>query len=200
MILLFQLRRELAVKIVYYGTVLAMLWDFLWWPCLTYLTEVKQFRGLSPTPQFLPQLFWFCLCSQLHIFFCLVFSRYRLKEFKDHPKSSLKGNNWSTLSHSTSVSSSEIAGKQYVSGTKTGGQPCSAHALLLIDAYIPMTIWPLAHCLLMVLFVTSTSLLIVSFSLEILSKHGADFAETQAPSITSNQCIPGWLWDISNLL
>ena len=66
---------------------------------------------------------------------------------------------------------------------------CSAHALLLIDAYI-VTIWP--HSLPVNVLFVSTSLLIVSFSLEILWSRSW-FCRNQ--HLQWNQCIPGWLWD-----
>ena len=66
---------------------------------------------------------------------------------------------------------------------------CSAHALLLIDAYI-VTIWP--HSLPVNVLFVSTSLLIVSFSLEILWSRSW-FCRNQ--HLQLNQCIPGWLWD-----
>ena len=66
---------------------------------------------------------------------------------------------------------------------------CSAHALLLIDAYI-VTIWP--HSLLVNVLFVSTSLLIVSFSLEILWSRSW-FCRNQ--HLQWNQCIPEWLWD-----
>ena len=96
-----------------------------------YLTE-EQFRGLSPPLNF-SLMFWFCLCSRLHIFFVWS-SPDTGEEFKDHPKS-LSRQQWSTLSHSTSCHL--WAYTRYVLKMGT----CSAHALLLIDAYI-VTIWP----------------------------------------------------------
>ena len=68
-----------------------------------------------------------------------------------------------------------------------------AHVLhmlwLLIDAYI-VTIWP--HSLPVNVLFVSTSLLIVSFSLEILWSRSW-FCRNQ--HLQWNQCIPGWLWD-----
>ena len=90
---------------------------------------------------------------------------------------------WSTLSHSTSCHLWDTQGMFPKMGT------CSAHALLLIDAYI-VTIWP--HSLLVNVLFVSTSLLIVSFSLEILWSRSW-FCRNQ--HLQWNQCIPEWLWD-----
>ena len=144
-----------------------------------YLTE-EQFRGLSPPLNF-SLMFWFCLCSQLHIFFCLVFSRYRWRVQGSSQESQRQ--QWSTLSHSTSCHLWDTQGMFEKMGT------CSAHALLLIDAYI-VTIWP--HTLPVNVLFVSTSLLIVSFSLEILWSRSW-FCRNQ--HLQWNQCIPGWLWD-----
>ena len=119
-----------------------------------YLTE-EQFRGLSPPLNF-SLMFWFCLCSQLYFF--VWSSPDTGEEFKDHPKS-LKGNN--DLLCLTQPHVIYEIHKVCLLFKKMG--TCSAHALLLIDAYI-VTIWP--HSLpVNVLFVSTIHLFSLSPSL-----------------------------------
>ena len=136
-------------------------------------------RSLS-TPQFLPHVLILSLFTASYLF-CLVFSRYRWRV--QGPSQESQRQQWSTLSHSTSCHLWDTQGMFPKMGT------CSAHALLLIDAYI-VTIWP--HSLPVNVLFVSTSLLIVSFSLEILWSRSW-FCRNQ--HLQWNQCIPGWLWD-----
>ena len=137
-------------------------------------------RSLS-TPQFLPHVLILSLFTASYLFFVWS-SPDTGEEFKDHPKS-LKGNNDLLCLTQPHV----IYEIHKVCFKKMG--TCSAHALLLIDAYI-VTIWP--HSLLVNVLFVSTSLLIVSFSLEILWSRSW-FCRNQ--HLQWNQCIPEWLWD-----
>ena len=125
---------------------------------------------------------WFALFTASYLFFVWS-SPDTGEEFKDHPKS-LKGNN--DLLCLTQPHVIYEIHKVYLLFLKMG--TCSAHALLLIDAYI-VTIWP--HSLPVNVLFVSTSLLIVS-SLEILWSRSW-FCRNQ--HLQWNQCIPGWLWD-----
>ena len=152
----------------------------LWarWSSLT--TSQKSSSEVSLHPSISPSCFDFVSVHSSYLF-CLVFSRYRWRVQGSSQESQRQ--QWSTLSHSTSCHLWDTQGMFEKMGT------CSAHALLLIDAYI-VTIWP--HSLPVNVLFVSTSLLIVSFSLEILWSRSW-FCRNQ--HLQWNQCIPGWLWD-----